>query len=558
MKLNAENITLLFLSLALMLFTARLFGEIFIKLKQPAVIGEIFAGIILGPTFLGMIAPGWHEIIYPPSPEIRIIQDGISILSVVLLLLVSGLEVDLSILLKQGKTASLTSIMGIIFPFIIGFSAAFLFPQLFGRNYNHPTWFFALFIGTALSISALPVIAKTLLDLKIFKSHIGSIIIAAAMFNDLIGWIIFSVLLSLIGGGVQKFSLMYTIIYLFVFIFSALILLRRILSKTVEIIQNKFSSPGAILNFILMLGFFCAALTEYIGVHAIFGAFIIGIAIGDSVHLKEKTREIIHQFVTNIFAPLFFVSIGLKVNFITNFDFVVVAVIVLLAFAGKVIGGSFGARLGGLSKKESLIVGFGMNSRGAMEIILGLLALENNLIQEVTFVALVIMALITSLSSAPIMNYLLKRKEDFNLNNLLLSKNSIISYNGNKEFVINELSSIAAKSTKLSSQEIIKSVMEREEQLATGIANHLAIPHAKLKISKPFIAFCKHQSGVDFGAADGIPAQFIFLLLTPEDKNELQLNLLAEIVKKFDDLEKVKQLLPIEDKNKLVAEIKAL
>ena len=139
-----------------------------------------------------------------------------------------------------------------------------------------------------------------------------------------------------------------------------------------------------------------------------FGAFILGVALGDSEHMSERAKEIVHQFINNIFAPLFFVAIGLKVNFIQNFDLGLTLVILVVAFAGKILGSGLGTRLGGFTWKESLAAGFGMNARGAMEIILGLVALENGLIGEKLFVSLVIMALVTSMTSGPIMKTLLK------------------------------------------------------------------------------------------------------------------------------------------------------
>jgi Kef-type K+ transport system membrane component KefB len=150
-------------------------------------------------------------------------------------------------------------------------------------------------------------------------------------------------------------------------------------------------------------------MTEFIGIHAIFGAFILGVAFGDSEHMSERAKEIIHQFINNIFAPLFFVSIGLKVNFAANFDPVLTLIILVIAFAGKILGSGYGARLSGLAWNESLAVGFGMNARGAMEIILGLIALDNGLIDERVFVSLVIMALVTSITSGPLMKWSLSR-----------------------------------------------------------------------------------------------------------------------------------------------------
>jgi len=178
---------------------------------------------------------------------------------------------------------------------------------------------------------------------------------------------------------------------------------KKIIDRALPWIQTKLSWPGGVLSILLGCCLLCAAFTQSINLHAILGAFIAGIAFGDSVHLHEKAREIIHQFVTNFFAPLFFVSIGLKVNFVQNFELPIVLLILVLAYVGKVFGAFIGAYSAGLTKDESLVIGFGMNARGAMEIILGTLALNAGLISPQIFVALIIMALITSLTSGPLM-----------------------------------------------------------------------------------------------------------------------------------------------------------
>jgi Kef-type K+ transport system membrane component KefB len=160
----------------------------------------------------------------------------------------------------------------------------------------------------------------------------------------------------------------------------------------------------------MALCFLAAAFTEWLGIHAIFGAFLLGVAMGDSDHMSERAKEIIHQFINNIFAPLFFVSIGLKVNFFTNFSPMLVLVVLVISFAGKIVGSGFGALRSGYPAKEALAVGFGMNARGAMEIILGLIALEVGLVDEKLFVALVVMAIVTSMTSGPLMRWALKIK----------------------------------------------------------------------------------------------------------------------------------------------------
>jgi Kef-type K+ transport system membrane component KefB len=223
-----------------------------------------------------------------------------------------------------------------------------------------------------------------------------------------VGWLIFSVILSLSGNGGDTSSVGYTIGYVIAFGAFMLFIGRILINRALPWIQTKLSWPGGVLAMSLGLCLLCAAFTESIGIHAILGAFIAGIAIGDSVHLREQAREIIHQFVTNFFAPLFFVSIGLKVNFIENFDVSIVLIVLVLAYIGKVAGAGLGGIAGGLKRNDALAVGFGLNARGAMEIILGTLAYNAGIIGKPVFVALVVMALVTSLTSAPLMRIFMK------------------------------------------------------------------------------------------------------------------------------------------------------
>ncbi len=554
MHFTSGNITTFLLSLSIMLLSAKLLGELFNKIGQPAVVGEIIAGIILGPTVFGWLMPQVFTSLFPTNNEVKIALDGIVNLAVILLLLVSGLEVDLSVIVRERKSAFLTGAMGIIIPFILGFAVSLSFPYLMGLKDESMKMIFAIFMGTALSISALPVIAKTLMDLNMFKTNIGHIIIAAAMFNDLIGWLIFSVILSLIGASNHGLSVWQTILLVLVFTIFILLIVRKLFNLALPWVQKKFSYPGGVLNFILILGFLGAAFTEYIGIHAIFGAFIVGIAVGDSVHIREQTKEVIQQFITNIFAPLFFVSIGLRINFITNFDPVMVIIILVLAFAGKIAGCTLGARLSSMKANESFAIGFGMNSRGTMEIILGLIALQYGLIHANVFVALVIMAIITSISSAPFMKYFLRAEES--LSSLLKPDFILFTDIHDKKELIGLLVNAIGHHFKINKTEILDEVLKREDIIPTGIANYLAIPHARININKPVIAAAINKQGIDFEAEDKIPSQIIFLLLTPKDKNELQLKLLADIVKLFKDKDRAEKILSLRNKEQVIGQLK--
>jgi len=407
-KLSQPEVLSLLIQLSLMLLMGRLLAELARKLQQPAVVGEILAGIILGPTILGMLQPDWFNQLFPTGSS-ALVLDGFVQVAVVLLLFIAGLEVDLHIVLQQGKQAFYTSFFGLIVPFVLGFIFPYLFPAFFGIANPNDLLPFALFLGTAMSITALPVIARVLMDLGLFKSSMGMLVISSAMINDIIGWLIFSVVLGMIGKDTQNVTLLQTVLLTVAFTVVMLTVGRGIINRILPWINKNLAWPGGLLSLSLAICFLAAAFTEYIGIHAIFGAFIIGIALGDSEHLSERAKEIVHQFINNIFAPLFFVSIGLKVNFVANFDATLTLVIVAIAFAGKIIGSGLGTRLGGFSWRESAAAGFGMNARGAMEIILGLVALESGLITERIFVSLVIMALVTSMASGPLMKWVLRK-----------------------------------------------------------------------------------------------------------------------------------------------------
>jgi Kef-type K+ transport system membrane component KefB len=396
-----------------MLLLSRFASELGRKIGLPIVMGELLVGIFLGPTVLGAVSPTIYNTIFPftTNAHVSLALDGLFSLAVIMLLFIAGLEIQLSQVIRQGRITIFASLGSMLLPFASGFAAAWFVPHWF--QVEQPDHFrFALFLGTAMSISALPVIARILLDMKMFKTKVGMVIISSAIFNDLVGWLFFSFILSVsvIGKDDGLTGVGHTLAYILAFSVFMLVIGRFFLNRLLPWVQSRLSWPGGVLSLSLGLCLLCAAFTEFIHIHAILGAFIAGIAIGDSVHLREQAREIMHQFVTNFFAPLFFVSIGLKVDFIQYFDWFIVGVVLILACVGKVVGASLGARLGGMDWRQALAVGFGLNARGAMEILLGSLAFQAGLITQPIFVALVVMALVTSVTSAPMIRYFLKQR----------------------------------------------------------------------------------------------------------------------------------------------------
>ncbi|EAZ81422.1 cation:proton antiporter [Algoriphagus machipongonensis] len=407
--LNHKEVINLLLQLAAMLILARVFAELARKFKLPAVVGEILAGIILGPTILGTLMPVAHEYLFSSHEMSNIALDGFVQISVVLLLFIAGLEVELQVVWNQGKNALKIAVASMVLPIIAGFVLAYAFPEFLGVNINDRI-VASTFFGLAISITALAVVARILMDLGIFKTQTGLLIIAAAMIVDILGWIVFSVILSLSESGSDGLGVWPTIGLTLFFTFFMLTLGKGMINRVLPWINKNLAWPGGLLSLSLAICFIAASFTEFIGIHAIFGAFIIGVALGDSEYLTEKAKEILHQFINNIFAPIFFVSIGLKVNFVEAFDPGVTGVVVIVGLLAKYFGAYLGGRYAGINRKESIIVGFGLSTRGSMDIILGLIALETGLVSESLFIGLVILALISSIGSGPLINWAQKLK----------------------------------------------------------------------------------------------------------------------------------------------------
>src|SRR5690606_1990995 len=542
--LAPQEIVVMLTGFAVMLGLARAFGEAFNRLRQPAIVGEILAGILLGPTVLGTFAPGLFGWLFPGAGAVPVAYDAIITLAVVLLLLIAGLEIDLSVLWRQGRAALLISVLGTAVPFAVGFAAAHAFPRFWGIEPGADVLTFALFFGTALSISALPVIAKIMMDLNLFKTDVGMLVMGAAMFSDLVGWIVFSIVLGLMnataGPGVEVnghggLGLGATIGLTLGIVAFTLTFGRYLVHRALPWIQSRLSWPGGVLSFTLVLTFAGAALTEAIGIHAIFGAFLAGVAVGDSAHVRTQTRMVMHQFVTYIFAPIFFVSIGLEADFLESFDVLLVLGVLAIAFVGKLAGCYLGAWLGRLDRRDAWAIAFGMNARGAMEIILGLLALQYGVIQEEMFVALVVLALLTSIVSGPMMRMFIAQPKRWLLEELLDVGSFFPRLQATtRAEAIRELAAPAAAAAGRDEAAVAEAVLNRERVMSTGLGQEVAVPHARLDgLKKPVLVLGHAPEGIDFDSPDGEPARLIFLLLTPRDDISAQLQIMGQIARLF-------------------------
>ncbi len=397
-----HEVIVFLLQVAVMLAVALGAGQFMRRLGQPAVVGELLGGVLLGPTLFGTLAPELYAALFPTSEVLSAAFEAVVKLGMLFFLFAAGLEVNLSHLRGRGTSTTLTSIGGIVVPFGLGVGSVLLAPTLWGSSAGEPLMTLALFMGAALSITALPVIARILMELNLIKHELGTVIMVAATVNDLAGWSLFAIILSRLdsaGSEIRPLWLTVGLVLLFVgaTLGAGTWMTRRLLPS----IKAHLAWPGGFLASVTVAILLASLVAEAIGIHAFFGAFLVGVALGRDTEAYQSAYEILYTFAASLLTPLYFVSIGLRSNFAANFDLTLVLVVLGVASLGKIGGAGIAARLGGMSWHDAMIVGMGMNARGAMEIILATVALEAGLIDQRIFVALVIMAIVTSMVSGP-------------------------------------------------------------------------------------------------------------------------------------------------------------
>ena len=406
-SLPASALLLLLLQLAVLLLTARTLAEACRRVGQPPVIGELLAGILLGPTVAGHFAPGLFGALFPAGG--LGLLELVSWLGMILLLLLTGLETDLRAVRELGRASIWASLLGMVVPFASGFAVGWLLPEAYLTDpANRPL--FAAFLATAMSISALPVIAKILIDLDLIRRNVGLVTLSAAVVDDTSGWLILSLIAGIAsGGGYSARSFGLTLLGLVLFVVAMRWIVYPLFARAVRMINERVELRGADLTLVLALTFLAAAATEAMGVHALLGAFAAGLVVRQTPRLRPGSIETLEAFVLSSLAPIFFAFVGLRVDLWTLTGWTMPLVVLSVAVAGKVVGCYAGGRLGGLSHWESLALGFGMNARGAMGLVVALIGLSLGLLTEALYSTVVLMAVVTSLMAPLLIRWVAPR-----------------------------------------------------------------------------------------------------------------------------------------------------
>src|SRR5580704_14399579 len=397
------NLFILTLQLAVVLAACRLTGELFRRIHQPKVVGEMFAGIMLGPSLLGWVAPHLSAYLFPPSSLGFL--NALSQVGVVVFMFLVGLGINPGELKKESHAAVLTSHVSITAPFVLAaFLALYLYPRLSDDGVSFTS--FALFMGSAMSITAFPVLARILAERNMLASRLGTVAIACAAVDDVTGWCILAYIVVLIRSAHSSTSIWVTIGGILVFGLAMIHGVRRLLRGFETAYRKKGALSENLLALMMLLVLASSLLTEYLGIHLLFGAFLMG-AIMPKEH--RFVRYVLDRFETitvTLLLPLFFAFTGLR----TNIGLVkgpqmwmYCALIILVATAGKLGGSTLASWLSGMPVREAAGLGTLMNTRGLMELVILNIGLDVKVISPALFSMMVIMALVTTFMTTPVL-----------------------------------------------------------------------------------------------------------------------------------------------------------
>ena len=412
---KAKNEHVLFhvlLALAAVIVVGRLLGRVFRYVGQPPVIGEVVAGILLGPSLLGWISPSVAAFVLPTSvaPYLGVIAQ----IAVILYMFLVGLEFDAAMLQKKGHAAAAISHVSIIAPFLLGgLFALWLYPRM--GTAGVPFDVFALFLGISMSVTAFPVLARILTDRNLHKTPLGVMALTCAAADDVTAWCLLAFVVAV--AQAQSVSILWVVIAPLVYLAVMFFIVRPLLTRWAHSSAAKELDQGVLA--ILFVGLLVSSLTtEWIGVHAIFGAFVLGALIPHDSAIARQLPEKLQNVVAVLLLPAFFAFTGMRtrIGLVSGWEaWLICGLIIFIATLGKFGGTLLASRVSGMGWRESSALAILMNTRGLMELIVLNIGLDLGVISPTLFAMLVIMALVTTLATSPALRAILGGEQSTNL-----------------------------------------------------------------------------------------------------------------------------------------------
>jgi Kef-type K+ transport system membrane component KefB len=396
-------LSILLLQIIVIIAAARLFGSLFLKLKQPAVIGEMVAGILLGPSLLGLLSPPTMLFLFPDASMATLKQ--LSQIGVIIFMFTVGMELNAQHLRERAHAAVIISHASIVVPFFLGVALSLvIYRPLAPGNVSFVA--FALFIGIAMSITAFPVLARIIEERGLSKSYIGTTTIACAAVDDVTAWCLLAVVVAVSnadGLGASVVTILLSLIFICLMIFFIKPQLDRAIKRQAKDEKRSRVLVAAVLAFV----FASAWLTETIGIHALFGGFLAGVVMPTVAGFRSFLRERLETFSSAVLLPLFFAFTGLRtqVNLLNDWQsWLIAAGIIAVAIAGKLVGSMLAARWTGMNWRESFSIGALMNTRGLVELIVLNIGYDLGILPARIFAIMVLMALITTCMTGPLLS----------------------------------------------------------------------------------------------------------------------------------------------------------
>ena len=398
--------------LILLLLVGRLLGEAMNRIGQPALFGQLLAGVLLGPSVFGLLLPEARHFLFPDNKTLKAMIDAISQVGILLLLLLTGMETNLALVRRRKRTVVSSSLSGIAVPFALGVVLAYALPgDAIPMHENRLVT--ALFLGTAMSISSVKILAMVLMDVGAMRRDLGQLMLATAILDDSIAWIIIAVISGIAShGAVDLMSIGLSIAGTLLFLAVSLTIGRRLVTRLIVWVNDHMTIEVPVITAIIVVMLTMSLATELIGVHTALGAFVAGILVGQSPILTEQIETQLRGFIFAFFSPVFFAVAGLGMDLRTLADPTLAwftLAIILVASIGKFSGAMVGGRLGGLTLRESLALGVGLNARGSTEVIIASIGLAMGALSNQLYTMIVAMAVVTTMAMPPMLRWVMGR-----------------------------------------------------------------------------------------------------------------------------------------------------
>jgi Kef-type K+ transport system membrane component KefB/nucleotide-binding universal stress UspA family protein len=411
-KVAAPSEALFLVQIVLFVVIGRLLGEAMVRIGQPSIMGQIIGGIVLGPSVLGALWPDAQAQLFPPSIGQKSMTDAVAQLGILFLLLLAGMETDLGLALRLRRAAAGVSLAGIVLPFALGFALGELLPSNLLPD-PQARLVTSLFLGTALSISSVKIVASVVREMDFMRRNVGQLIVASAIIDDTVGWVIIAVTFGLAENGtVDLVTLARSIFGTLAFMAFSFTIGRRIVFEIIRWTNDRFRSDLPVLSAIIAIMGGMAIITNLIGVHTVLGAFVAGILVGQSPILTRQIDVQLRALTTALFMPVFFGLTGLQTDLSVLRDpqILLLAIgLILIASVGKFGGAFAGAKFGGFSNSEAIALGCGMNARGSTEVIVASIGLSIGVLDQRLFSVIVAMAVVTTMAMPPTLRWALAR-----------------------------------------------------------------------------------------------------------------------------------------------------